>query len=68
MDRVQKGSYPTGGCLDLLEGHSVDTRAAVIGASPVPSSLQRVSPIDPVVQRLKPELRLSLGLLEETSS
>ena len=68
MDRIQKGNYPTDGGLDLLEGHSIDTRAATIGTSPVPSSLQRVSPINPVVQSVKPEVRLSLGLLEETSS
>ena len=38
-------------------------RFALVGSHPLPSGFQRVPPIDPVVQHIKPKLRLLLGFL-----
>jgi hypothetical protein len=47
---------------DLVDRDAVDPRGAVVLAHLLPCLPQHVLPIDPVVQRIEPELRLSLGL------
>jgi hypothetical protein len=41
------------------------TGRALVGSHPFPRFLQHIAPIDPVVQRVKPELRFLLRLLIE---
>ena len=41
----------------------VHPRRSLVGSPPFPCRLQHIAPIVPVVQRVKPEVRLLLGLL-----
>src|SRR6202142_225375 len=52
----------------LFDRNAVHARCAPIGAHPPPSLFQCVPPIDPVVQSVKPELRLLLRLLMQLLS
>jgi hypothetical protein len=47
----------------LLAGNSIDARRPVVAAHARHRRFQYICPIDPVVQRVKPELRFLLGLL-----
>src|SRR5215471_5240786 len=53
---------------DLFDLHAVHSRRALVGSHPRPCRLQHIAPIDPVVQSVKPELRLLLGLLTQLLS
>ena len=48
---------------DLVDRDAIDPSCASIPAHLLPPGHQHVCPIDPVVQSVKPEPRLSLGLL-----
>jgi len=65
---LQEPLHPGGGGFDLCDRHPVHTRCAVMGPHPLPRRFQRVPPIDPVIQHVKPELRLLLGLLAQLLS
>ena len=51
--------------VDLLDRYAVHAGRALVGAHPFPCLFQHIAPIDPVVQRVKPELRFLLRLLIE---
>src|SRR6266851_6063357 len=53
---------------DLFDLDAVHPRRALVGSHPFPCRLQHIAPIDPVVQSVKPELRLLLGLLTQLLS
>src|SRR5450759_2656333 len=53
---------------DVLTRHAIHTGGAVVLEHQPPRGRQHVGPIDPVVQRVKPELRLLLGLLTQLPS
>src|SRR5260370_7218650 len=63
LKTLQKAHDPLVGGFDLLESHSIDARCALIGTHQRPSRRQLVPPTDPLVQSLKPYLRLLLALL-----
>src|SRR6266446_4500489 len=54
--------------LDRFDRDAVDSGLAPVGSHLQPSRPQHVVPIDPVVQRIKPELRLLLGLVAQLLS
>ena len=68
LDLVQKPHQALARGLDLFDRHAVHARRAFVAAHRVPGRLQRVPPIDPVIQRIEPELRLLLGLLVQLLS
>jgi len=53
------------GVADRVDRDPVAARCALMGADPVPSRSERVPPIDPVLQGVKPALRLLLRLLAQ---
>jgi len=53
---------------DLVNRHAVHAGCSVVGSHPPPGLFQCVPPIDPVVQNIKPELRLLLRLLMQLLS
>ena len=53
---------------DLVDRHSVDSRCAIIPAHLCPRCFKHILPKHMVVQRVKPELRLLLGLLVQLVS
>ena len=53
----QKPLHPLWRRFDRGDRHAVPTGRAPIGAHPFPGRLQRVPPINPVIQHLEPELR-----------
>src|ERR1039457_2563101 len=53
---------------DLFDRDAIHPRRSLIPAHPFPSRFQHIHPIDPVVQRIKPELRFLLGLLAQLLS
>src|SRR5258708_6707993 len=53
---------------NLFDLDAVHPRRALVGSHPFPCRFQHIAPIDPVVQSIKPELRLLLGLLTQLLS
>ena len=62
LNFIQEASDTAGRLDDVREGHSVDSRRALVLEHQLPGRLQHIEPIDPVIQDVKPELRLQLGL------
>src|SRR6266404_1373573 len=56
------------GGLDHLDRHTIDSGTAAVGLHLQPRRPQHIAPIDPVVQRIEPELRLLLGLVAQLLS
>jgi len=48
---------------DHLDRDAIDSGASTVGLHLQPGRPQHITPIDPVVQRVKPKLRLLLGLV-----
>ena len=65
---LQKSFHAPRRSFDLSDRHPVDARCALVGSHPFPSCFQRVLPINPVIQRVEPELRLLLGFLAQLLS
>ena len=63
LDLSQKPAHPRFPRLDLSDRYAVHAGCSLIGAHPPPGLFQCVSPIDPVIQHIKPELRFLLRLL-----
>jgi hypothetical protein len=68
LEGVQEGCGSPGAALDLGDCHPVHPRCTLVGAHLRPGCLQRVAPIDPVVERVEPEPRLLLGLVVQLLS
>jgi len=62
MDLIHKGLGTALPGLDLFEGHAVHTTLAMVGSGDPVGAGQYVAPIDPVIQGVKPKLRLLLRL------
>src|SRR5712691_841001 len=58
----------SGGFLDGLNTHAVKPGFSPIRSNLLPGRPKHVLPIDPVIQRVKPKLRLRLGLLTKLMS
>ena len=65
---IHKPRHALGRRFDGFPPHAVHPGRALIGSHPFPGRLQRVPPIDPVIQRIEPELRLLLGFLAQLLS
>src|SRR5665647_429330 len=65
---IQKSLHTGLQRFDLFDLHAVHPGRALVGSHPSPCRLQHIAPIDPVVQSVKPELRLLLGLLTQLLS
>jgi hypothetical protein len=50
---------------DVLTGHPIDARSAVVLQHQPPRDRQHVGPMNPVIQRVEPEARRLLGLLSQ---
>src|SRR3990172_9306367 len=50
---------------DVFDTHPVYSWCALVGRYHPPCCFQRISPIDPIIQRVKPILRLLFGLLAQ---
>src|SRR5439155_11117264 len=59
---------PTTGFLDLLDTQSVNAAASTIRSDLLPCRPKHIFPIDPVIQGVKPKLRLPLCLLTKLMS
>jgi hypothetical protein len=58
LDLIQKSSNSAFAFFDHRDRHAIDTGRSLIGFHPSPCRFQCVAPIDPVVQNIKPKLRL----------
>ncbi len=68
LEFIHKSLYPARRRFDPSDRHAVHAGCALVGSHPFPGRLQRVPPIDPVVQHIEPELRLLLGFLAQLLS
>src|SRR5450759_1911634 len=68
LDFVQKSLHTGFRRFDFFDLYAVHPGRAPIGSHPFPSRFQHIAPIDPIVQSVKPELRLLLGLLAQLLS
>ena len=68
LQRLHQSCRPSGGVHDLVDRYSIHPWCTVVCGDQVPGRPEHVSPVDPVIQRIKPELRLSLRLLIELLS
>src|SRR5450631_3039829 len=65
---IQESLHPGFRRFNLFDLHAVHPGRALVGSHPFPCRFQHIAPIDPVVQHVKPELRLLLGLLAQLLS
>src|SRR5262245_63034419 len=63
MKSVNQALGSAGGFLDCLDTDTVKPSCSTICSHFLPGRPKHIAPIDPVIQRVKPKLRLRLGLL-----
>jgi hypothetical protein len=68
LDLIQKPLHTGFRRFDLFDLHAVHPRRALVGSHPLPCRFQHIAPVDPVIQHIKPKLRLLLGLLTQLLS
>ena len=68
LEILQKSLHPARPRFDRFDRHAIHAGRPLVGSHPFPGRLQRVPPIDPVVQSVEPELRLLLGFLAQLLS
>ena len=68
LEILQKSLHPARPRFDRFDRHAIHAGRPLVGSHPFPGRLQRVPPIDPVVQSIEPELRLLLGFLAQLLS
>ena len=62
LDIIQKPLDTTGTALDIFEGNAVHTGFAFVRSGNLIRTAQHVTPIDPIIQHIKPKLRLQFRL------
>jgi len=62
LDIIQKPLNSTGTALDIFEGNAVNTGFAFVRPGNLIRTAQHITPIDPIIQHVKPKLRLQLRL------
>src|ERR1035438_4979516 len=65
---LQESLYTGFRRFDLFDLYAVHPGRTLVGSHPFPCRFQHIAPINPVVQSVKPELRLLLGLLTQLLS